>query len=110
MLNAFLAAVGAPQAQALSLARTLAFGQRTELLLEQLGLAQIELRRFDDAQATFGKLLGENPDNMTALNELAFLAYRRRDLDQAAEYLDRAVRLEPDNEELTMDRGRMKPR
>ncbi len=107
MLNAFLAAAGARQAQALNLERTLAFGRRTELLLEQLALVQIELRRFDEAQRTLERLLAENPHNMTALNELAFLAYRRSDLEEAIDFLDRALRLEPDNEELLENRRRL---
>jgi tetratricopeptide (TPR) repeat protein len=107
MLDAFLDAVGAREGQAANLERTLAFGRRTDLLLERLGLTQIELRRFHDAQATFGKLLGENPDSMTALNELAFLAYRVGDLDQAMIYVDRALELEPENEELLENRRRL---
>jgi hypothetical protein len=97
ILHAFLSRVGASDLALLNLQRTLEFGVRRRLLLEQLGALQIKTERFEDAEATYEALLHVDPRSTAALNELAFLAYRRGDLAKAAELIQRLVDIAPDN-------------
>jgi hypothetical protein len=98
ILNAFLSGVDAPELKILNLERTLEFGVREPLILAQLGAAQMQTQRFGDAEATYAALLDLQPKNTAALNELAFLAYRRGDLERAAGLMRRLVGIEPGNE------------
>jgi len=100
LLNAFLAGVGAQNLQVLNLERTLAFGRRTEFLLEQLGGVLRDIGRFDEADEAFSRLLEWAPENLEALNELAFLAFREGDLTRARDLMLRALELDPGNERM----------
>jgi hypothetical protein len=97
ILNSFLASVGATEARIANLARTLRFGRRQEFILEQLGPLQLEVGRFDDAEATFEALLELDRKNDSAYNELAFLAFRRGDLERAQELIGAALKFDPSN-------------
>ena len=57
----------------------------------------MKIESYAEAQAVFERLNREYPRNVTALNELAFLAYRRGDLRQAEAWLRQALEQEPDN-------------
>lgn len=108
ILNEFLAAIRATELRVLNLERTLEFGVRSAFLLEQLGMLQIQTGRLDDAETTFEVLLQEQPGNVDALNELAFLAYNRGDLRRSAELMQRALRIEPENVELRQNYERVR--
>lgn len=108
ILNAFLGRTGAREAQRINLERTLAFGWRRASLLEQLGPLQLATGRVAAAQITFEALLQLEPDNTDALNELAFLAYRRGDLDRAFTLLERAVELAPEDHRLRENLRRLR--
>jgi hypothetical protein len=100
ILNAFLAGVGAGELQLRILDQTLAFGHHRAVLLEQRGMLEVAMGRLREAQRTFAALLEEVPGHLLALNELAFLAYGRGDLQEAASLLEKALALDPDNREL----------
>ncbi|TLM65275.1 MAG: tetratricopeptide repeat protein, partial [Deltaproteobacteria bacterium] len=97
ILDSFYRQAGFAAPRALNLQRALAFGRSTAVLLANLGSTLVELQRYRDAEEVFGRLLQEEPGNATALNELAFLAYRRNDLVQAEELLRRVLEAQPDN-------------
>lgn len=107
ILNAFLGGIGAREAQRINLERTLAFGWRRAELLEQLGPLQLAAGRIAAAQDSFEALLELDPENTGALNELAFLAYRRGDFNRAVLLLERAVELAPDDLRLRENLGRL---
>ncbi len=57
-----------------------------------------KMKRFDDAEAEFRKVLAVNPDNPGALNYLGYmLADRNVRLDEARKMISRAVELDPNN-------------
>jgi hypothetical protein len=95
ILNSFLAGVGATEARIANLERTLEFGPRRRFILEQLGPLQLEARLYDDAERTFEALLELDRTNASAYNELAFLAFRRGDLERALALISAAVELDP---------------
>jgi hypothetical protein len=97
IMNSFLAGIGARELRAENLRRALEFGHRKRLILEQLGPLQIEIGHFDEAEATYQNLATENPRSAAPLNELAFLAYRRGDLQRARDLIRSAIDLEPEN-------------
>jgi hypothetical protein len=100
LLNAFLDAAGATVLQLANLERALRIGGREAFLLEQLGRLQLESQRLETAEYTFRQLLELEPHNRTALNELAYLAFARGDLDSAASLLRQALERQPGDEEL----------
>jgi hypothetical protein len=97
ILNSFLAGVGASDARRANLERTLRFGQRRELILEQLGPLQLGAGLYQEAETTFEALLELDGEKASAYNELAFLAFRRGDMERARELISRAVEIEPSN-------------
>jgi len=107
ILEAFLSGVGAREARRANLERTLALGVRRSLLLERLGALQLESRRFREAEATYRTLLEIDPASTAALNELAFLAWRRGEVERARELLERALAVEPDNRKLVENYRRL---
>lgn len=107
ILDAFLAGVGARELRVTNLERTLAFGRRRKPILERLGRLQIELGRFEEAEATFRALIEEDRQNAAARNELAFLAYRRGDLRRARDLLREAVELEPQSSDFRQNLERV---
>jgi hypothetical protein len=107
ILDAFLAGVGARQLRLIHLERVLRLGSRKDLTLVRLGLVQIELGLLEQAQETFEALLRVDPGNRDALNELAFLAYRRGDLEAAALWMRRALETDPNNRELQENYGKV---
>ncbi|MDA3872611.1 MAG: tetratricopeptide repeat protein, partial [Kiritimatiellae bacterium] len=54
--------------------------------------------RIESSVAAFEKIIARNPDHHPALNYLAYMwADRGENLDRALEYVNRALKLEPDN-------------
>jgi Flp pilus assembly protein TadD len=106
-LDSFLAGVGATEARIANLERSLDFGARRQLVLDQLGPLQVEVGRFKDAENTYQALLDLNRKNPTAYNELAFLAYRRGDLERARALISAAVKLDPANPKYRENLGRV---
>jgi hypothetical protein len=97
ILAAFYDRIGEPALQVAALERALAFGWRPQRLLEQLGPLQLGLKDYAGAEATYRSLLALDSQNASALNELAFLAYVRGDLDEALSLVQEALRLDADN-------------
>jgi hypothetical protein len=97
ILQAFLNTVGANDLSLSNLERTLRFGVDKKPLLEQLGKLQIQNHRFEAAQRTYEELLSVDPRSVPALNELAFLAYSRGDLQEALALMERLLEIEPDD-------------
>jgi tetratricopeptide (TPR) repeat protein len=57
-----------------------------------------KMKRYEDAEREFRKLISEDPENASALNYLGYtLADRNIRLNEALEMIQRAVKLEPDN-------------
>lgn len=98
ILDVFLHDVGADDLHIRNLERIAAFGWETEHALEQIGVTQLKLGRWADAEQTFRQLEREFPKNVTALNELAFLAFRSGDPVGAESLLRRALELAPDDQ------------
>lgn len=97
MLDLFFRQMGMEQLRARNLERALRFGKETGVLLANLGATLLNLKDYVGAQEAFERLYRESPRNATALNELAFLAYRRGDLQQAEDYLRQLLEAEPGN-------------
>lgn len=95
ILDQFYRHLGAAAPRARNLERALAFGRSTETLLASLGTTLVTLERYPEAGRIFDRLRREYPRNLTALNELAFLAYRQGDLAQAEELLRQVLELDP---------------
>jgi len=66
------------------------------------------MQLWDDAEASFSELLSLDPEHTVALNELAFLAYNRGDLQRSAELMERALTIEPENVELRQNYERVR--
>lgn len=107
MLDLFLRDVRAPELRLRNLERALSLGWRTEVLLERIGSVEIELGRTVDAERTFERLLRKRPHNVTALNELAFLAFGRGDLRRAESLLQRALDADPGNADIRANYARV---
>jgi tetratricopeptide (TPR) repeat protein len=57
-----------------------------------------KMKKYDEAEAEFRKVLEKNPDNSSALNYLGYmLADRGVRLDEAQKMISRALELDPDN-------------
>lgn len=97
ILDRFYQQMAVDPLRAKNLERALGFGRNTETLLANLGATLQKAGDYDEAQKVFERLHRDYPRNCSALNELAFLAYRRGDLLQAEEFLRQALELEPDN-------------
>lgn len=97
MLNSFLGSVERPDLGLRFLERALALGEKRETVLEQVGRRETDMGLDAEAERTYQTLLGEYPKNTTALNELAYFAYRRGNQDAAESYLRRALELSPEN-------------
>jgi tetratricopeptide (TPR) repeat protein len=97
ILDRFYQQMGLNAPRARNLERALTFGRTTDVLLASLGTTLVTMERYPEALAVFERLHREYPRNITALNELAFLAYRRGDLGQAEELLRQALELDPNN-------------
>jgi hypothetical protein len=108
ILDAFLNSAAAKALRVVNLQRTLEFGVRRGFLLEELGSLQVDMQLWDDAEASFSELLSLDPEHTVALNELAFLAYNRGDLQRSAELMERALTIEPENLELRQNYERVR--
>jgi tetratricopeptide (TPR) repeat protein len=97
ILELFLRSVGRPKARIENLKRGLQFKSNHPLILLWLGQAQLEQRDYAGAEESFSKLLLVDPEDITALNELAFLAYQRNEYVAARKYLDRVLAVDPSN-------------
>ena len=80
-----------------NLKRALQFESSHPLVLLRLGKAQLEQRDYSGAEESFSKLLLVDPENIEALNELAFLAYQRNEYSAARKYIDRILVVDPNN-------------
>jgi hypothetical protein len=107
ILNSFLAGIGATEARMVNLERSLEFGPRRTFILEQLGPLQVTAGRFEDAERTYQALLDLDRKNASAYNELAFLAYRRGDLERARTLIGTAVEIDPVNPKYRENLGRV---
>jgi tetratricopeptide (TPR) repeat protein len=97
ILASFYAGIGADALRAEALRRALEFDVRPQILLEQLGPLQLDLEDYAGAEQTYRSLIERDPRNAPALNELAFLAYMRGDLDEALSLVREALVLDADN-------------
>lgn len=77
ILDHFLRNMKADDLRLKNLERILSFGWNEEATLASIGILQINLGRFAEAESTFQRLIASYPKNATAQNELKFLAYRR---------------------------------
>ncbi|HEY6008557.1 MAG TPA: tetratricopeptide repeat protein, partial [Geobacteraceae bacterium] len=96
-LGTFFRLVGAPESALPYLEQALARGERRTTVLELLGRVQSDLGRLTESEATFRALLAADGRSVTALNELAFLAYARGDREGAQAWLRRALDIRPDD-------------
>jgi tetratricopeptide (TPR) repeat protein len=74
------------------------------LLLAQVDLFDL-LERFDDAEKSYRRLLKMDPDNVTALNNLAFLLARRGKAAEALPLVERAIKVGGPESSLLDTRG-----
>jgi len=99
MLDVFLRNVGADDLHIRNLERIVTFGWKTDWALMQIGAAQIRLGRLMAAERTYRRLNHDFPKNIKALNELAFLAFRRGNLTGAESLLRQALELAPHDQQ-----------
>jgi hypothetical protein len=104
----FLELAGSDELLLAALRRTLEFGRRRELILARLGEVELRTGRLAEAEETYRLLVELEPDNAMALNELAFLAFNRGDLVTATGMLERAIEVEPDNQDYRVNLGRVR--
>ena len=97
ILELFFRSVGKPKARIENLKRGLQFESNHPLILLWLGQAQLEQRDYSGAEESFSKLLLVDPEDITALNELAFLAFQRNEYAAARKYLERVLAVDPSN-------------
>lgn len=97
ILEMFFRSIGMPEARVENLKRALQFKADHPLILSWLGQAQLEQRDYAGAEKSFVRLLLVDPEDITALNELAFLAYRKNEYAAARKYLGRVLAVEPGN-------------
>jgi cytochrome c-type biogenesis protein CcmH/NrfG len=62
-----------------------------------LGRIAHQQNRLDDAVAELKQSLAQRPDQPDTLAELGQISVTKREFSQASDYLDRAVKLDPDN-------------
>ena len=67
----------------------------TPRALRELALAYTDIGRFDDAAATYARLLEQQPNDPIALHNLGNLAFRRDDFDLAIDYYEQALAHDP---------------
>jgi hypothetical protein len=97
ILDMFLRSIQMPKARIENLKRGLQFKSNHPLILLWLGQAQLEQRDYSGAEESFPKLLLVDPENITALNELSFLAYQRNEYAAARKYLERVLAVDSSN-------------
>jgi hypothetical protein len=107
ILDRFFKGTGAWQLRLRNLDRIAAGGSRGEHTLAQLGIEELQAGRLPEAEQIFLKLYCRAPKNLTALNELAFLAYRRGDRGTAMTYLRSALDAHPGDQITTANYNRM---
>jgi hypothetical protein len=107
ILDRFYRGVGAWELRLRNLDRITAGGSRGERAMEQLGNEEIQAGRLPEAERIFLKLYGIAPKNMTALNELAFLAYQRGDRVAAMSLLRAALDAHPGDPLTTANYNRL---
>lgn len=81
-------------------ARPITVAEANAIEVEKLyvvGLMQLSNRRFTDALQTFKKALEKSPNHIGALREIVPLAFQLDKQQDAMEYCNRALQLEPDN-------------
>jgi tetratricopeptide (TPR) repeat protein len=108
VLAAFYDRIGDDALQVEALERALEFSWRPQMLLEQLGPLQLTLEDYAGAEQTYRGLLAQEPRNASALNELAFLAYVRGDLDEALSLIRKALVLDADNPQYRQNLDRVR--
>jgi hypothetical protein len=108
ILAAFYDGIGAHALQVEALERALEFNWRSQMLLEQLGPLQLDLEDYAGAEQTYRGLIALDPQNASALNELAFLAYVRSDLDEALSLMRKAFALDADNPQYRQNLDRLR--
>jgi hypothetical protein len=108
ILAAFYDGIGADALRAEALEHALEFNWRQQILLEQLGPLQLSLEDYAAAESTYRRLVAQDPRNAPALNELAFLAYLRGDLDQALSLMQKALALDDDNPQYRQNLDRLR--
>lgn len=77
------------------LERALALKPMTPGLHTLVGTARDKTGDVKDAESSFREALKENPDDFEANLYLGAILYKRRDIDEAKGYLDRALRSKP---------------
>jgi len=97
MLNVFLNAMEAYDLKLQNLQDALVFNWDVEKTLTDIGQTQMRLRRFDQAENTYKRLVRDYPRNLSALNDLGVLAYQKGDTVTAERMLRRALEIAPDN-------------
>jgi hypothetical protein len=108
ILASFYDGIGAKRLRVEALERALEFSWRTQILLEQLGPLQLGLEDFGGAERTYRQLLAIDPRNASALNELAFLAYLRGDLEEAQSLMRKALVQDEDNPQYQQNLNRLR--
>lgn len=69
---------------------------------------EIDLGKFEDAQADLNKLLRMQPRSREALFGLAIIAARQQNIGMANDYMDKAVALTPNNSSVYVERAEVK--
>lgn len=72
-------------------------GHESVRVLENMGRLQTELGLLDEAEQTYKRIILKDSKNITALNELAFLAFSKGDLNTAENYLVNALKINSDD-------------
>lgn len=71
-------------------------GPAASVVYNKMGMAQIQLARFDEAKKSFEKSLKNDKTYSKAYNNLGSVHYRNKKYGRAAKYFRKAIALEPD--------------
>jgi tetratricopeptide (TPR) repeat protein len=74
----------------------------------QLGMVEINQKRYDSAYNAFNKVLAIDPDDIKALHQLGLVTYYRHKYIDAIDIYTKILKLSPDDEQAYFKRGLVK--
>lgn len=80
-------------------------GSEASALWNSLGVSYFQIGQLSEAETAFGQGLNTDPENLDLLHNLAELYLQQEIYDRATEYLNRALRVNPDDVNILLSLG-----